>query len=271
LNSDVKPDMEDWNSFLEKYDNLKGEVTVALVGKYTEIKDAYLSVNEALAHAGIANGVKVQVMPVEAEDLENGNPEEILSKADAILVPGGFGQRGVEGKIAAAKYARENKVPYFGLCLGMQVAVIEFARNVLGLSGANSLEMNEMTPHPVIHYMEGQKNIADIGGTSRLGAYPCELKKDTKSFSIYGAEIISERHRHRFEFNNQYIELFEKAGMIVAGICPSGGQVEIMENTCHPWMLGVQFHPEFLSRPVKPHPLFLDFIAAAVKNSKVKN
>jgi CTP synthase len=271
LNSDVKPDMEDWNSFLEKYDNLKGEVTVALVGKYTEIKDAYLSVNEALAHAGIANGVKVHVMPVEAEDLENGNPEEILSKADAILVPGGFGQRGVEGKIAAAKYARENKVPYFGLCLGMQVAVIEFARNVLGLSGANSLEMNEMTPHPVIHYMEGQKNIADIGGTSRLGAYPCELKKDTKSFSIYGAEIISERHRHRFEFNNQYIELFEKAGMIVAGICPSGGQVEIMENTCHPWMLGVQFHPEFLSRPVKPHPLFLDFIAAAVKNSKVKN
>ncbi|NLW62062.1 MAG: CTP synthase, partial [Synergistaceae bacterium] len=263
--------MEDWNSFLEKYDNLKGEVTVALVGKYTEIKDAYLSVNEALAHAGIANGVKVQVMPVEAEDLEKGSPEDILSKADAILVPGGFGQRGVEGKIAAAKYARENNVPYFGLCLGMQVAVIEFARNVLGLSGANSLEMNEMTPHPVIHYMEGQKNIADIGGTSRLGAYPCELKKNTKSISIYGTEIISERHRHRFEFNNQYMELFEKAGMIVAGICPSGGQVEIMENKSHPWMLGVQFHPEFLSRPVKPHPLFMDFIRAAVKNSKVKN
>ena len=271
LNSDTQPDMEDWNLFLEKYDSLKGEVTVALVGKYTEIKDAYLSVNEALAHAGIANGVKVQVMPVEAEDLEKGSPEDILCKADAIVVPGGFGQRGVEGKIAAAKYARENKVPYFGLCLGMQVAVIEFARNVLGLSKANSLEMDEMTPHPVIHYMEGQKNIADIGGTSRLGAYPCELKNETKSFSIYGAEIISERHRHRFEFNNQYIELFEKAGMIVAGICPSGGQVEIMENRCHPWMLGVQFHPEFLSRPVKPHPLFMDFIAAAVKNSKVKN
>ena len=271
LDTSVQPDMEDWNTFLEKYDHLKGEVTVALVGKYTEIKDAYLSVNEAIAHAGIANGVKVCVMPVEAEDLENGPPEEILSKADAILVPGGFGQRGVEGKIAAAKYARENKVPYFGLCLGMQVAVIEFARNVLGLNRANSLEMDEMTPHPVIHYMEGQKNISDIGGTSRLGAYPCELRKGTMAHFIYGADTISERHRHRFEFNNQYMELFEKAGMVVAGVCPTGGQVEIMENTGHPWMLGVQFHPEFLSRPVRPHPLFLNFIAAAIKNSKVKN
>ena len=271
LDTSVQPDMEDWNTFLEKYDHLKGEVTVALVGKYTEIKDAYLSVNEAIAHAGIANGVKVCVMPVEAEDLENGPPEEILSKADAILVPGGFGQRGVEGKIAAAKYARENKVPYFGLCLGMQVVVIEFARNVLGLNRANSLEMDEMTPHPVIHYMEGQKNISDIGGTSRLGAYPCELRKGTMAHFIYGADTISERHRHRFEFNNQYMELFEKAGMVVAGVCPTGGQVEIMENTGHPWMLGVQFHPEFLSRPVRPHPLFLNFIAAAIKNSKVKN
>ena len=150
----------------------------------------------------------------------------------------------------------------------MQVAVIEFARNVLGLSGANSLEMDEMTPHPVIHYMEGQKDISDIGGTSRLGAYPCELVKGTMAHSIYGTDMISERHRHRFEFNNQYTELFEKAGMVVAGVCPTGGQVEIMENTGHPWMLGVQFHPEFLSRPVRPHPLFLSFIAAAIKNSK---
>jgi len=271
LDTSVQPDMEDWNTFLEKYDHPEGEITVALVGKYTEIKDAYLSVNEAIAHAGIANGVRVRVMPVEAEDLENTPPEEILSKADAILVPGGFGQRGVEGKIAAAKYARENKIPYFGLCLGMQVAVIEFARNVLGLSGANSLEMDEMTPHPVIHYMEGQKDISDIGGTSRLGAYPCELVKGTMAHSIYGTDMISERHRHRFEFNNQYTELFEKAGMVVAGVCPTGGQVEIMENTGHPWMLGVQFHPEFLSRPVRPHPLFLSFIAAAIKNSKSEN
>ena len=271
LDYSVQPDMADWNSFLEKYDNLNGEITVALVGKYTENKDAYLSVNEALGHAGAANDVKVKIMLVEAEDLEKSDPGTILSKADAILVPGGFGQRGVEGKIAAAKYARENKVPYFGLCLGMQVAVIEFARNVLGLCGANSLEMDEVTPHPVIHYMEGQKNIGDTGGTSRLGAYPCELKKDTRSFSIYGSELISERHRHRLEFNNQYIELFEKAGMIVAGVCPTGGQVEIIENRDHPWMLGVQFHPEFLSRPVRPHPLFVDFIAAALKNAKVKN
>lgn len=265
LASDTEPDMRDWNEFLRKYDNMEGEVTVALVGKYTEIKDAYLSVNEALAHAGIANGVKVKVMPVEAEDLETGNAEVILSSADAILVPGGFGQRGVEGKIKAAEYAREKKIPYFGLCLGMQVAVIEFARNVLGLEGANSLEMDEETPHPVIHLMEEQKDVVDLGGTSRLGAYPCNLAVGSKSEAIYGAGTISERHRHRFEFNNSYIDMFDKAGMKVAGICPTGGQVEIMENINHPWMIGVQFHPEFLSRPVRPHPLFKDFIAATVK------
>lgn len=265
LASDTEPDMRDWNEFLRKYDNMEGEVTVALVGKYTEIKDAYLSVNEALAHAGIANGVKVKVMPVEAEDLETGNVEVILSSADAILVPGGFGQRGVEGKIKAAEYAREKKIPYFGLCLGMQVAVIEFARNVLGLEGANSLEMEEETPHPVIHLMEEQKDVVDLGGTSRLGAYPCNLAVGSKSEAIYGAGTISERHRHRFEFNNSYIDMFDKAGMKVAGICPTGGQVEIMENINHPWMIGVQFHPEFLSRPVRPHPLFKDFIAETVK------
>lgn len=265
LASDTEPDMRDWNEFLHKYDTMEGEVTVALVGKYTEIKDAYLSVNEALAHAGIANGVKVKVMPVEAEDLETGNTDEILSSADAILVPGGFGQRGVEGKIKAAEYAREKKIPYFGLCLGMQVAVIEFARNVLGLEGANSLEMDEDTPHPVIHLMEEQKDVVDLGGTSRLGAYPCNLAPGSKSEAIYGAGTISERHRHRFEFNNSYIDMFDKAGMKVAGICPTGGQVEIMENVNHPWMVGVQFHPEFLSRPVRPHPLFKDFIAATVK------
>lgn len=260
-----EPDMRDWTEFLHKYDTLTGELSVALVGKYTSIKDAYLSVNEALAHAGIANGVKVRVCPVEAEDLESGNVGEILSGANAILVPGGFGQRGVEGKIAAAKYARENGVPYFGLCLGMQVAVIEFARNVLGLAGANSLEMDENTSDPVIHLMAEQEGVKDIGGTSRLGAYPCELKQGSKAEAIYGATMISERHRHRFEFNNEYIRQFENAGFMVAGVCPTGGQVEIMENVNHPWMIGVQFHPEFLSRPVRPHPLFKAFIAAALK------
>ncbi|MCE5201946.1 MAG: CTP synthase [Synergistaceae bacterium] len=267
LSSEHEPDMGDWNDFLYRYDNLSGEITVALVGKYTGIKDAYLSVNEAVAHAGIANGIKAKMFPVEAEELEAGNVDDILSCADAILVPGGFGQRGVEGKIAAAKYAREKKIPYLGLCLGMQVAVIEFARNVLGLRNANSIEMDENTPFPVIHLMDEQRNVAGIGGTSRLGAYPCEIQPGSKSEKIYGTGHISERHRHRFEFNNEYIELFDKAGMKIAGICPTGGQVEIIENVNHPWMIGVQFHPEFLSRPVRPHPLFRDFIAAALKRS----
>lgn len=261
-------DMEDWSEFLRKLDNLNGEVKIALVGKYTEIKDAYLSVNEALVHAGIANGVKVKVVPVESADIECGNVDEILGFADGILVPGGFGPRGIEGKITAAKYARENKIPYFGLCLGMQVAVIEFARNVLGLKGANSLEFDENTPHPVIHLMEAQKDIVDIGGTSRLGVYPCEIREGSKSERIYGQKSICERHRHRFEFNNAYIEQFDKAGMEVEGVCPTGGQVEIMAVKDHPWMLGVQFHPEFLSRPVRPHPLFKDFIAASLKKQK---
>ncbi|MDO4988136.1 MAG: CTP synthase [Synergistes sp.] len=265
LSSDGEPDMCDWNDFLHKYDTIKGQITVALVGKYTEIKDAYLSVNEALFHAGIANGVKVKVFPVEAEDLENGDVCEILKCADAILVPGGFGQRGVEGKIKAAKYAREKKIPYFGICLGMQVAVIEFARSVLGIKDATSVEMDEKTADPVIYLMEEQKNITDIGGTSRLGAYPCKIKEGSKAADIYGKPEIEERHRHRFEFNNKYVKEFENAGMRVAGVCPTGGQVEIMENTKHPWMIGVQFHPEFLSRPVKPHPLFKDFVAAALK------
>lgn len=265
LPADTPLDMDDWNEFLRKLDNLKGEVNIALVGKYTEIKDAYLSVNEALGHAGIANGVKVKVIPVESADIECGSAEEILGSADGILVPGGFGPRGVEGKIAAAKYARENKIPFFGLCLGMQVAVVEFARNVLGLKDANSIEFDECTPYPVIHLMEGQKDVSDIGGTSRLGAYPCDLAAGSMAERIYGEKSICERHRHRFEFNNAYIEQFNKAGMKIDGICPTGGQVEIVSLEGHPWMLGVQFHPEFLSRPVRPHPLFRDFIAAVLK------
>ncbi|MCF0247266.1 MAG: CTP synthase [Synergistes sp.] len=259
------PDMKDWKEFLHRYDTRKGELTVALVGKYTETKDAYLSVNEALSHAGIANGVKVKVYPVESSDLETGDVKEILGKADAILVPGGFGQRGVEGMIKAAQYARETGIPYLGLCLGMQVAVIEFARNVLGLKNANSLEIDESASDHVIYLMEEQKNVTDIGGTSRLGAYPCHISPGSKAEEIYGTNDIEERHRHRFEFNNKYIKEFESAGLKVAGVCPTGGQVEIMENVNHPWMVGVQFHPEFLSRPVRPHPLFKAFIAAALK------
>lgn len=270
LSAKNQPDMKDWKEFLHKYDTRRGELTVALVGKYTEIKDAYLSVNEAVSHAGIANGVKVKMFPVASEDLELDGAEKILEGADAILVPGGFGQRGVEGMIVAAKYAREHGIPYFGLCLGMQVAVIEFARDVLGLKDANSLEMDEKTENPVIYLMEEQKNITDIGGTSRLGAYPCDIKEGSKAEAVYGASHIEERHRHRFEFNNKYIKEFEAAGMKVAGICPTGGQVEIMEVTAHPWMIGVQFHPEFLSRPVKPHPLFKSFIAAALEIQKKK-
>lgn len=268
LATDSELDMDDWNEFLHKFDHLHGELKIALVGKYTEIKDAYLSVNEALGHAGIANGVKVKIVPVESADIECGNVNDILSFADGILVPGGFGPRGIEGKITAARYARENKIPYFGLCLGMQVAVIEFARNVLGLKDANSLEFDENTPYPVIHLMDEQKGVADIGGTSRLGVYPCDLKDSSMAERIYGQKSICERHRHRFEFNNAYLKQFDEAGMKVDGICPIGGQVEIMRIEAHPWMLGVQFHPEFLSRPVRPHPLFKDFIAAAQKRQR---
>lgn len=270
LSAKTAPDMKDWKEFLHKYDNRRDEVTVALVGKYTEIKDAYLSVNEAVSHAGIANGVKVKMLPVAAEDLEIEGAEKMLAGVDAVLVPGGFGPRGFEGMIAAAKYAREHRIPYFGLCLGMQVAVIEFARDVLGLKDANSIEMDEKTTNPVIYLMEEQKNITDIGGTSRLGAYPCSIAKGSKAEAVYGKDEIEERHRHRFEFNNKYIKEFEAAGMKVAGICPTGGQVEIMEVTAHPWMLGVQFHPEFLSRPVRPHPLFKAFIKAALDVKKSK-
>ncbi|MEG1501798.1 MAG: CTP synthase [Synergistaceae bacterium] len=267
ITCNTEPEMRDWNDFINKSDNPSGSVTVALVGKYTEIKDAYLSVNEALAHAGFANGVKINLLPVAAEDIETKSPDELLSSVDAILVPGGFGQRGVEGMILAAKYARENDIPYLGICLGMQVVAIEFARNVLCFSDANSAEFDENTSLPVIHLMNNQKKITDLGGTSRLGEYPCELTPKSQLLNVYGDKLIKERHRHRFEFNNEYIDLFEKKGMIVGGFCPIGGEVEIIENHNCKWMIGVQFHPEFLSRPVRPHPLFIDFISAA-KNKK---
>lgn len=265
---DGEPDMNAWSTFLEKYDTREEKITIALVGKYTDIKDAYLSINEALLHAGVANNTKVEIKPVESEELENGNTEELLRGADAIFVPGGFGQRGIEGKIKAAKYARENNIPYFGVCLGMQIMVIEFARNVIGWKDANSIEFDPDTTHPVIHIMDEQKDVTDIGGTARLGSYSCEITKDSKTESIYGLEKVEERHRHRFEFNNKYEKEFEEAGLKIAGRCPTGGQVEIMENSNHPWMLGVQFHPEFLSRPVMPHPLFDDYVKTVLKIKK---
>lgn len=265
-----EPDMADWKAFIEKYDNLGKEITVALVGKYTGIKDAYLSVNEAVAHAGIANGVQVNVMPVEAEDLEVSESKacEILSCAGAVLVPGGFGPRGVEGKIAAAKYAREHKVPYLGLSLGMQVAVIEFARNVLELKDANSVEMDEATSNPVIHRMPLRHGASRLTDTPRLGSYQCNIKRGTKAAEAYRTDSVVERHRHRFEFNNDYIDMFAASGLKVTGVCPLGGQAEIVEIIDHPWMVGVQFHPEFVSRPVKPHPIFSAFISAALNNAK---
>ncbi len=260
-----EPDLGDWSGFLEAWTHPEKEVTVALVGKYTDIRDAYLSVNEALYHAGAANKVRVRIEPIESEDLETGDAEAMLSRAQAILVPGGFGNRGIEGKIRAAQYAREKGVPYLGLCLGMQVAAIEFARHVLGLERANSWEFDAQTPDPVIHLMEDQRGVTVRGGTMRLGAYPCCLTLGSKAQKAYGAEAVQERHRHRLEFNNAYEAAFAAAGMTVAGRCPTGNQVEIMEIADHPWFVGVQFHPEFQSRPVRPHPLFVEFIAAAAR------
>jgi CTP synthase len=257
-------DLTDWNAFLDASASVQREVEIAMVGKYTGLKDAYLSVVEALGHAGTANGVRVKVRSVEAEDVEEKGPEAVLAGVSGILVPGGFGSRGFEGKIMAASYARTNGIPYLGLCLGMHVAAVEFARNVLGIAAAHSSEMDPGTPNPVIHLMEEQRNVSRLGGTMRLGAYPCRLTPGTRAQGAYGAETVMERHRHRYEFNNDYRKRFAEAGMTVAGIYEEKDLVEILELRDHPWYVGVQFHPEFLSRPTKPHPLFKGFVAAAL-------
>jgi len=261
--------MDDWTAMLDRIRNPKGSVRIAVVGKYIELQDAYKSIYEALAHAGAAHAVKVEVERIEAETLEEGGAGR-LHGLDGILVPGGFGTRGIEGKLVAARYARETGVPYLGICLGMQCAVIEFARNVLGLEGAHSAEFDADTPHPVIALLDEQKKVTKMGGTMRLGAYPCKLAPGSKAHAAYGKGEVSERHRHRYEFNNDYRERFEAAGFRFSGTSPDGALVEMIElapETGHPWYVATQAHPEFKSRPADAHPLFKDFVGAAVKLS----
>ncbi len=265
-----QPDLAEWTQMVEIQKNLKENVTIALVGKYVELHDAYLSVVESLKHGGIANNAEVTIKWVNSEHLNSENIKNYLLKADGILVPGGFGDRGIEGKILAAQYARENKIPYFGICLGMQMAVIEFARNVAGLADANSSEFSAESKHPVIDLMPEQRDIDDKGGTMRLGLYPCKLKEGSKAYDLYNEGLIYERHRHRYEFNNEFRELLTSKGMILSGLSPSGRLVEIVELNDHPWYVGVQFHPEFKSRPNRPHPLFREFIRASLEKQRNK-
>jgi len=264
------PSKNIWVDIVKRIKSPKHEVKIGVVGKYIELQDAYKSVYESLAHAGIANNAHVDVVRVDAEDLETKTGLSQLKKLDGILVPGGFGDRGTEGKIAAAKFAREKKIPYYGLCLGLQIAVIEFSRNVLGLKKANSMEFDEKTPEPVIALMDEQRNVVQKGGTMRLGAYTCDLKPGTLARKAYGQTTVSERHRHRYEVNNDYIDRLEKAGMIISGWNPKRGLVEVAELKNHPWFLGVQCHPEFQSKPNRAHPLFAAFIGAAIKNQRRK-
>jgi CTP synthase len=264
----AEPDLKSWNEFLYRYKNPKKEVKIALIGKYVELKDAYKSIAEAIIHAGATNECRVKVEWIHSEKINEENIEKKLKGCQGIIIAPGFGHRGIEGKILAAKYARELKIPYFGICLGMQIAVIEFARNVLHLAHADSTEMNPATEFPVIDLMEEQKGITDKGGTMRLGSYDCLLKRDSFSYEAYGKMKISERHRHRYEFNNLYLSKFEKAGMKPTGFNPDTNLVEVIEIPGHPWFVGVQFHPEYRSTVLQPHPLFVAFIKAVIDNSQ---
>ena len=267
----TKPDNSKWESMINKIRKIKDEINIAIVGKYMKLEDSYLSVAESLKHGGFANNVNVKVGFVDSGKITKDNVKEILGKYDGILVPGGFGNRGIEGKIEAIRYARENNVPFLGICLGMQLAVIEFARNVLNLKDASSAEFDKNTRHPVIHIMENQKGITKKGGTMRLGKYPCKIKKNSLAYKIYKTENIEERHRHRYEYNNDYKEMFEKEGLICSGISPDGELVEIVEYNKHPFFIAGQFHPEFKSRPDRPAPLFVAFIKASKEYNKNKN
>ena len=273
------PQLDNWRELVKKIKAPKHSVTISVVGKYVDLTESYKSLNEALYHGGIANDCKVNLNFVDSEKLDSGTCIQMLADADGILVPGGFGERGVEGKICAANFARANNVPYFGICLGMQIAVIEFARNVAGLDNANSSEFDAGTPHPVIYLMrewfdersqtvQRRDDLSDKGATMRLGAYTCRIENDSFAYQAYKKEEISERHRHRYEFNNDFLDRLKEAGMVISGTSPNGELVEIIEISNHPWFLGCQFHPEFKSRPMEPHPLFRDFIGASLKNSQ---
>ena len=273
------PDLAPWKKVVERLSAPKGTVTIGIVGKYVELKEAYKSLHEALVHGGIANGLQLNLKYVNSEEVTLDSIKTLLSGLDGILVPGGFGTRGVEGKILTAQFARENKIPFFGICLGLQCSVIEFARNVAGLEKANSEEFNPLCPDKVIYLMkewfdpnkntkEVRNELSNKGGTMRLGSYPCALKEDTFAFKAYGKKLIHERHRHRYEFNNAYLEPLQNAGMTISGMSPEGDLVEIVELADHPWYLACQFHPEFKSTPMSPHPLFRDFIEAANKAKK---
>ncbi len=260
-----EPDLYRWNQFLQRHKNPKKIVNVGLVGKYVELQDSYKSILESFIHAGAELEVKVKVIPIHSEFIDDDVIETKISKLDGILVAPGFGERGIEGKIKAVKYARENNIPFFGICLGMQMAVIDYARNVLGLEGANSTEMDVNTPHPVIDLMEEQKSIVDKGGTMRLGSWTCRLTPDSIVANVYKQGIIEERHRHRYEYNNKYREQLEAAGMLTTGVNPDTDLVEIVEIKNHPWFVGVQYHPEYKSTVANPHPLFVSFVEAAAK------
>lgn len=265
------PDLRRWKNFLGKLKNSTGRVRIGLVGKYNELPDAYKSIYEAFVHAGAVNECKVEVVPVHSEQLEGSAVDlgRVIGSLDGVLVAPGFGERGIEGKIAAINYIRENHIPFFGICLGMQCAVVEFARNVAGITAASSTEVEEASDHPVIAIMEAQKNVTDMGGTMRLGAYDCQLTPRTIAAKAYGEDLISERHRHRYEFNNKYLEPLQKAGLVVSGVNPQTKLVEIVELKDHPYFIGVQFHPELKSTVENPHPLFVSFVAAAMRRQSL--
>jgi CTP synthase len=264
---DLKPaNVKPWYELIDRIKHLEGKVTIGLVGKYVKLHDAYLSVSESLKHAGYFHKKHVEIKWIDAEDVDDTNIEEQIKACDGILVPGGFGHRATKGKIAAIKYARENQIPFFGICYGMQLAVIEYAQNVLNLKGANSTEIDEETPQPVISLQRGRDEKENMGGTLRLGLYDCDLKENTKTHHAYREKVIQERHRHRYEFNNHYLEDFEQSDLIISGFNKDYHLVEIVELKNHPWFIAVQFHPEFLSRPLRPHPLFKDFIGASIHN-----
>jgi CTP synthase len=265
-----EPDLDSWSAFVDRVCRPAKQVTIAVVGKYTHVRDAYKSIIEAFVHAGAANQARVDVLWVEGEDVEKQGPARLLAEADGILVPGGFGERGIEGKIEAARFARERSIPYFGICLGMQVATIEFARHICGLAQANSGEFDPQSPHKVIDLMSEQAGVAEKGGTMRLGTYRCALKAGSLARRAYGADEVSERHRHRYEFNNRYAGQLVSRGLVLSGKCVGRELVEVIELPDHPWYLAVQFHPELKSRPHEPHPLFVDFVRAALERRRAR-